>query len=145
MSSLYWQYVWRVSLCFLYTVALSVTRYSTMSFYFRYIKLLHNHQTSNDTQFWILGRKKERWEQTKYGWNEVLGGHQKYRHQEGSAHKTCGNFPWKLKIKVVWSLPEPRTQPHLCKIDKTGSFGEKEQRSTEKEAEGQHKGRFEKI
>ena len=49
---------------------------------------------------------------------------------------------WKTKdyFKVVWPLLEARTQPHLCEIVKTGSFGEKEQRSAEKEMEGQHKG-----
>ena len=65
------------------------------------------------------------------------------RHREGGARKTCGNFPRKQKTKVVWPVFEARTQ--MCKISKTGSFGEKEHRSTEKEMEGQHKGRHEEI
>ena len=46
---------------------------------------------------------------------------------------------------MVWSLLEARTQPQLCEIAKTRNFWEKEQRSTEKEMEGQHKGRHEEI
>ena len=48
------------------------------------------------------------------------------------------------ETKVVWSLLEARTQP-LCEIAATGSIGGKEQRSTKKEMEGQHKGRHEEI
>ena len=33
---------------------------------------------------------------------------------------------------MVWPLLETRTQPHLYEIAKTGSFGEKEQRSAER-------------
>ena len=46
---------------------------------------------------------------------------------------------------MVWPLLETRTQPHLCEIANTGSFGEKEQRSAENEMEGQHKGRHDEI
>ena len=41
----------------------------------------------------------------------------------------------------VWPLLEVRTRPNLCEIAKTRSFWEKEQRSTRKEMDGQHKGR----
>ena len=47
--------------------------------------------------------------------------------------------------KGVWPLLEARTQPHRFEITKTGSFGEKEQRSTEKEMDEQHKGRHDEI
>ena len=45
----------------------------------------------------------------------------------------------------VWPLLEVRTRPNLCEIAKTRSFWEKEQRSTRKDMEGQHKGRHEEI
>ena len=54
----------------------------------------------------------------------------------------------KILFKVVWSLLEARTQPHLCDIAKTRGFWdsvEKEQRPTEREMEGQHTGRHEGI
>ena len=41
------------------------------------------------------------------------------------------------KTKMVWPLLEARTQPHLCEIAKTRGLWEKDQRSTEKEMEGQ--------
>ena len=44
---------------------------------------------------------------------------------------------------MVWPLLEART--HLCEIVATRRFFEKEQRSTEKEMEGQHEGRHEEI
>ena len=90
-----------------------------------------NQQTSNDIQFWVLGRKEERWEQTKFSQNEdvemgqkehQVGPNQKWRHQEGGTHKTCWNFPGKQKTKVVWPVLEARTQPHLCEIAATRSF-----------------------
>ena len=89
----------------------------------------------------MLGRKEERREQTKFSRNEdvemgmrddQVGSHQKWRHQEGGGRKTCWNFPRKQKTKVVWPLPEARTQPHMCEIAKTRGFWEKEQRPTEK-------------
>ena len=49
------------------------------------------------------------------------------------------------KFEVVWPLLVARTQPHLFEIAKTRSFQEKEQRSTEKEMEGQHIGRQEEM
>ena len=76
---------------------------------------------------------------------DMVRPHQKCRHPEGGSHKTCYNFPGKQKTIVVWPLLEARTQPHLCEIAKTGSFGAKEQRSTEKEMEGQRKGRHEEV
>ena len=51
----------------------------------------------------------------------------------------------KQKTKVVWPLLEARTQPRMCEIAKTRGFWEKEQRSIEKEMEGQHTGRHEEI
>ena len=75
---------------------------------------------------------------------DQIGSHQTSRHREGGARKTCSNFPGK-KTKVVWPLLEARTQTHLCEIAATRSFWEKEQRSTEKVMEGQHKGRHEEI
>ena len=48
-------------------------------------------------------------------------------------------------LKWFWPLVEATTQQHLCEIAKTGSFGEKEQRSAEKEMEGQNKRRHEEI
>ena len=50
-----------------------------------------------------------------------------------------------LETKLVWPLLEARTQPHLCEIVATRCFWENEQRSTEKEMQGQHKGRHEEI
>ena len=44
---------------------------------------------------------------------------------------------------MVCHLLDARTQPHLCEIAKIRSFWEKEQRATEKQMEGQHKGRHE--
>ena len=38
-----------------------------------------------------------------------------------------------IPVEVVWPLLEARTQPHLCEIAKTGSFGEKELKSADKE------------
>ena len=46
---------------------------------------------------------------------------------------------------MVWPLLEARTQPHLCEIAETRGFWEKEQRPTEKEMEGQRKGRHEEV
>ena len=40
------------------------------------------------------------------------------------------------KTKVVWSLLEARTQPHMCEIAKTRGFWEKKQRPNEKEMGG---------
>ena len=51
----------------------------------------------------------------------------------------------KQKTKVVWPLLEARTRHHLSEIVATRRFWEKEQRSTEKEMEGQLKGRYEEI
>ena len=59
--------------------------------------------------------------------------------------KPVETFPRKQKTKVVWPLLEARTQPHLCEISKTRGFGEKEQRPTAKEMEGQHTGRHGEI
>ena len=59
--------------------------------------------------------------------------------------KPVENILENRKTKVVWPLLEAGTQPHLCKIAETRSFWEKEQRSTEKETEGQHTGRHEEI
>ena len=95
---------------------------------------------THSSEFWAVKKKDE--SKLKLAEMRFLDD---IRNTDISAHKTCGNFPGKLKIKVVWSLPETRTKRHLCKIDKIRSFGEKEQRSTEKETEGQHKGRYEKI
>ena len=50
-----------------------------------------------------------------------------------------------LENKVVWSLLEARTQPHLWEVAKTRGFSEKEKRPTEKEMDGQHTGRHEEI
>ena len=47
--------------------------------------------------------------------------------------------------KVVWPLLEARSQPHLSEIAKDRGFWEKEPRSTEKEMEGQCKGRQEEV
>ena len=75
-----------------------------------------------------------------------VGPHRKWRHQEGGTRKTRWNFPGKQKticgLATAWG---ERTQPHLCEIAATKSFWEKEQRSTEKEMEGQHKRRHEEI
>ena len=57
----------------------------------------------------------------------------------------CSLVPAFQENKVVWPLLEERTQPHLCEIYEARSFWEKEQRSTEKEMEGRHKGRLEEI
>ena len=46
---------------------------------------------------------------------------------------------------MVWPLLEARTQPHMCEIAKTGSFGEKEQRSTEKKIRDNIKGDMKKY
>ena len=90
-----------------------------------------DNQTSNDVRFWMLRRKEERWEQTKFSRNEYIemgkredqvGPHQKWRHQEGGTHKTCWQFPGKQKTKVVWPLLEARTQPHPCEIAKSLKF-----------------------
>ena len=51
----------------------------------------------------------------------------------------------KRQFFVVWPLFEAKPQPHMYEIAATGSFWEKEQRLTEKEMEGQHKGRHEEI
>ena len=55
-------------------------------------------------------------------------------------------------IKLVETFPEnkrilleARAQHIMCEIAKTRSFWEKAQRSTEKEMEGQHTGRYEEI
>ena len=60
-------------------------------------------------------------------------------------HKTCWKFPGKQKTKVVCPPFEARTQPHLWEIANTRRFWETEQRSTETEMEGQHKGTLEEI
>ena len=57
----------------------------------------------------------------------------------------AGNWKTRLKWFGHCLRREPITKPHLCKIAKTRSFWEKEQRSTEKEMEGQRKGRHEEI
>ena len=59
--------------------------------------------------------------------------------------KPVETFLQKQKTKVVWPLLEARTQPYLCEIAETRGFWEKEQRPTEKEIEGQHKGRHEEV
>ena len=58
---------------------------------------------------------------------------------------TYTDFPGKTKNKVVWPQLDARTRPHLCEIAKTRSFWKKEQRLTEKETEGQRKGRHVEI
>ena len=76
---------------------------------------------------------------------DQIGSHKKLRHQEGGAHKTCLHFLEKQMTKVVWPLLEVITHPHLCEIAKSRSIWETEQRLTEKEIEGQHNGRIEKM
>ena len=92
------------------------------------ILIQHNHQTSDDVRFRMLGCKEGRWEQIKFSRNEdvemgrregQIGPHHKWRHQEGGARKTCRNFPGKQNTKVVWTRHEARTQPHPCDIAKT--------------------------
>ena len=61
------------------------------------------------------------------------------------AHDTRKEAHVKQKTKVVWPLLEARTQPHLCEIAETRGFWEKDQRPTEKETEGQRKGRHEEV
>ena len=51
----------------------------------------------------------------------------------------------KRLFKTVWPVLEARTEPHLCEIAETRSFWETEQKPTEREMEGQHKGRHEEI
>ena len=47
--------------------------------------------------------------------------------------------------RLWWPLLEAIMQPHLCEIAKTRGFSEKEQMPTEKEMDGQHKGRHEEL
>ena len=85
--------------------------------------LQNNHQTSNDVRLRMLDRKEDRWEQTQFSRDEdvemrnredQVGPHQKWRHREGDARKTCWNFPGKQKTKVVWPLIEARKRNHIC-------------------------------
>ena len=100
--------------------------------------------------------KKEIWEQTKFIRNEdvemgtredEVGPHQKWRHQEGGAHKTCCNVTRKQKTKVVWPLLEGRREPnHICaKSLGLEVSGRKSRGRPKKEMEGQHNRRHEEI